>query len=210
MKTAVNFRKIMLSATRWTLPAGLALAIVAARTSGQQNPQPRPEGDPGRDAGMQEPRPDEHENRGGPEMGHRFGGRMGEMNESAGRRGGNGPGWAPTLMPPQMQQVERMRGYLDLVDKFFALARDPSESGVAAVITAGDLLRARGNEAAINFYTEILPKVSDPVVQRAIHVQLAEMYRSAGKADDAMSELAALMTGKPETITLPPTTKPSK
>src|SRR5690349_5352912 len=68
------------------------------------------------------------------------GGRMGGDGRDGGMRGpgrdGGGGG--------AMGQVELLRGYLELVDRFTHLSRDPSNAAIAAVISANEMLKSRG------------------------------------------------------------------
>src|SRR5213595_2142349 len=50
-----------------------------------------------------------------------------------GQRGGPMAG-GPMAGNPMMMQVELMRGWLDLIDRYAKLSRDPVASGVAAVV----------------------------------------------------------------------------
>jgi len=95
--------------------------------------------------------------------------------------------------PPEMQFVRLFRGYLDLVQQMTELAKDPSASGVSAVMTANDILKARSNNDAIAFFADILPSVKDPVIQRAIRLQLVDLYKNSNQHDKALVELKALI-----------------
>jgi len=95
--------------------------------------------------------------------------------------------------PPEMQVVRLFRGYLDLVQQMTELARDPSASGVSAVMTANDILKARSNNDAIAFFADILPSVKDPVIQRAIRLQLVDLYKNSNQHDKALVELKTLI-----------------
>ena len=100
-------------------------------------------------------------------------------------------------MSDRMQHVEMLRGYLELVDRFSRLASNPTNSGVAAVITATEMLKARGNDAAIEYFTKVMPDVKDASVQRAIRIQLVDLYKNSGQQDKALAELRSLMTESP-------------
>ena len=93
--------------------------------------------------------------------------------------------------PPQMLA---MRGYLELVDQYTRMSRDPQTAGVAAVLAATDILKPRGADAAIAYFNKVLPDVKNPAIKRAIHGQLADLYKQAGQQDKALEELQALMT----------------
>jgi hypothetical protein len=109
---------------------------------------------------------------------------------------------------PRMMQFERLRGYLDAVDRYAKLARDPQNSGIAAVVAANDILRPRGADVAIEFFTKLLPEVKTPAVQRAIRITLVDLYKAAGKQDQALEQLKQLMTadtsGEPSMPPPPP------
>jgi predicted negative regulator of RcsB-dependent stress response len=106
-----------------------------------------------------------------------------------------------------MKQVEMLRGYLELVDRFSHLSNSSTNSGVAAVLTASDLLKVRGNDAAIEYFTKLLPEVKDPAVQRAIRLQLADLYTNAKQSDKALEQLKALMVAEPSAA---PAAKPAQ
>ena len=88
------------------------------------------------------------------------------------RDGMGGPSDGGQGMPPMRQggpgqglragPVEQMRNYIDLIDKYHKMASDPTSAGVAAVISAGDMLRAKGPEAAIEYFTKLLAKTENP------------------------------------------------
>jgi predicted negative regulator of RcsB-dependent stress response len=99
------------------------------------------------------------------------------------------------MQPPPA--VEAMRTYIDLVMTYSRMSRDPSTAGVAAVIAATDILKPRGAQAAIDYFNGALKDVKNATVQRAIHGQLAELYKQSGQADKALDELKTLMTGAP-------------
>jgi len=104
-------------------------------------------------------------------------------------------GGRPGIM--MMEQVERMRNWLDVVDRYVRMARDPVDAGIAAVITANDLLRPRGADAAISYFTKLLPDVTNDAVKRAIRLQLIELYKASGQQDKALEHLQSLITSVP-------------
>ncbi|MEA2707853.1 MAG: hypothetical protein QOF78_454 [Phycisphaerales bacterium] len=110
--------------------------------------------------------------------------------------GMGGPGGGPGA---RMEQFEHLRGYFGVVDAFSRLSRDPAQSGIAAVISSGEILKPRGAEAGIEYFTKLLPEVKNPAVQRAIRVQLAELYKAVGKHDEALAQLRELMVSAPAT-----------
>ena len=85
-----------------------------------------------------------------------------------------------------------------------ALSRDPTQAGIAAVIGAGEILKPRGTDAAIEYFTKLLPEAKNPAVQRAIRVQLAELYKQAGKQDEALEQLRELIVTTTGDETPPP------
>jgi hypothetical protein len=115
-----------------------------------------------------------------PEMVRRF------IESQAGRPLGAGVG-----------QLDAMRTYLDVFDRYSRLSRDPTASGVAAVVTAGEILRARGADTAIAYFNKVMPDVKNESVQRAIRLQLIELYKMSGQQDKALEQLQSLMTSAP-------------
>ncbi|WP_428936876.1 tetratricopeptide repeat protein [Fontivita pretiosa] len=114
------------------------------------------------------------------------------------RPGGMGMGMrAPGAGGAEMMKLEMLRNYIDVVDRFARLARDPGAAGVAAVVSATDILRARGTDAAIEHFNKVLPDVKNGAVQRAIRIQLVDLYKQAGQADKALEQLDALMKDAP-------------
>jgi len=97
------------------------------------------------------------------------------------------------MEPPEMKFVRLFRGYLDLVQQMTDLASDPSASGVSAVMSAGDILKARSNNDAIAFLADILPSVKDPTVRRAIRLQLVDLYKESNQHDKALEQLKTLI-----------------
>lgn len=126
-------------------------------------------------------------------------GRGGGGGGRGGRGGGGGfdPNGGPGGMRGpgiEIAKYEALRAYIETVDRYSKLADDPNSSGVAAVISASDLLRQRGPDAAIEYFTKVLPNVS-PQVERAIRIQLADLYKMSGKPDMALQQYELLMRG---------------
>ena len=136
---------------------------------------------------------------GGPGMG---GPGMGPgMDGPGGRPDGMGPGGpgqgGPGAMGP-MRQFEIMRGYLEIVDRYSKISSDPTTAGIAAVVSAAEVLKPRGSDAAIEYFNKLLPEVKNESVARAIRAQLAELYKAAGQQDKSLEQLRTLITGSNE------------
>ena len=86
-----------------------------------------------------------------------------------------------------------MRGWLDLIDRYARLSRDRVACAVAAVVSADDLMRGRPPEEAIAFFNKMLDETKNETVQRAIRLQLVELYGKNNQADKALEHLRALM-----------------
>ena len=96
-----------------------------------------------------------------------------------------------------MMQVELMRSWLDLIDRYAKLSRDPVTSGVAAVVSADDLFKGRPPEQAIEYFTKLLGEVKNETVQRAIRLQLIELYGKNNDQQKALEQLRQLMIEVP-------------
>jgi hypothetical protein len=101
-------------------------------------------------------------------------------------------------------QLDAMRNYLDVFDRYSRLSRDPAAAGVAAVVTAGEILRARGADTAIAYFNKVMPDVKNEAVQRAIRLQLIELYKMSGQQDKALEQLQSLMISAPAGGTMGP------
>jgi hypothetical protein len=106
--------------------------------------------------------------------------------------GGQQDGQNPPPAGP-MRQYEMMKQYLDLVDRYATVSRDPTTAGIAAVVAATDTLRPRGSDAAIDYFTKLLPDVKNEAVTRAIRAQLADLYKQSGQQDKALEQLKMLI-----------------
>jgi hypothetical protein len=107
-------------------------------------------------------------------------------------------------MPGGMFQVDMMRNWLDLIDRYARMSRDPVASGIAAVVGANDILRAKPPEQAIDYFYKMLAQVKNEAVQRCIRIQLVELYTKTNQHDLALEQLRILMTSVPEGATMPP------
>jgi hypothetical protein len=168
---------------KWMTAAMCLNMAGASMATAQDRPKPPGGGDRGgdhRDGGPPPPPPD-----------GAGGGRPG------GPGGRGGPPGGPGMGRPDGAggQIGMMRGYLDLVEGFSRLTKDASTAGVAAVIQANDMLKPRGHDAVIAYFTKILPNVKDAAVQRAIRLELITAYKDSGQQEKAMEHLEALMTG---------------
>ena len=52
-------------------------------------------------------------------------------------------------------------------------------------------------DAAIAYFEKTLPEAKSPAVQRAIRLQLVDLYKAVGKQDQALDQLKTLMTAEP-------------
>ena len=102
-----------------------------------------------------------------------------------------------TRGPSPSDQLDRMRNWLDTVERYVRMARNPVDSAVAAVITANDILRPKGPDAAIDYFSKILPTTKNDAVQRAIRLQLIELYKAKNQPEQALEQLQSLMTSAP-------------
>ena len=179
--------------TTTTICTTLLLMAMSVSLALAQNPPPPAEGHgdrPGRreeggpPGGGPPPRgPAQAPGRGGPGMG-------------MGGPGMEGPGG---MGGGRNERFEQLRNYLGVIDAFSRQSRDASQAGIAAVISAADILKPRGTDAAIEYFSKLLPEVKNPAVQRAVRVQLAELYKAAGKQDEALEQLRALIVAEPTT-----------
>jgi len=88
-------------------------------------------------------------------------------------------------------QLRMMNDLLTLVDNYHKIASDPSAAGVAAAMGAGD--HFQNPKEAIAWYEKVLPNVKDEVIVRAIHLQLADLYKKTGDHEKALAQLEWLM-----------------
>jgi len=93
--------------------------------------------------------------------------------------------------------LDRMRNYLDIVDRYAKITQNATTAGVAAVISTTDILRPAGNQAAIDFFVKQLEETKNETIKRAIRLQLVDLYRVTGARDKALEQLKTLMTDAP-------------
>ncbi len=121
------------------------------------------------------------------------GGPMGGPGGGPGGPGGpgqGGPGRGANLPP----EVARFNAFINMVDSYAKLAKDPDAASVAAVVSAADVLRPKGAQGAIDYFTKILPDVKSPTVQRAIRLQLMDFYKTSNQPEKALEQLQLIMT----------------
>jgi hypothetical protein len=99
---------------------------------------------------------------------------------------------------PELAEIHILKGWIDLVESYTKLAKDPVAAGVAAVVSANDMLKHKGNDAAIEYFSKLMPEVKNESVQRAIRLQLVELYGKAGQPDQALEQLKVLMIQAPK------------
>jgi hypothetical protein len=183
---------------RWTLAALMAMGLAGSSAWGQEKPREREprevrggDGAPERREGDRPRERREGEDANRPQRPEE---RRGEMG-----RPGPGDAGRPRPQPgmPGQNQIEVMRNYLGMVDHYTRMAKDPSSSAIAAVVTAGDLLRPRGVDKAIEYFTKLLPEVKDKAVERAVRLQLVELHKMSGQHDQALDQLRALIVAAP-------------
>jgi hypothetical protein len=176
------------------LMGAMAGPLLAQAAEGDNRPPPPRRGDAGDRPNPPGPRDDSQED--GPRRG-------GDNQDGPPRRNG---GAVPPVGEAAAPQVRAMMGYLQLVDQYKHLTADSTAAGVAAVVTAGDILRHKGPKAAIEYFEKVLPTVKSVSVRNAIHLQLADFYRASGDDDKALEHLTALMTtaaSGPEDVAYP-------
>src|SRR6476661_301659 len=141
--------------TRWmtmALLGAMAVPVMAQEQPGNEAPPP-PRREDGRGEGRggddrpspPGPRDDRERRPDGPR-------RM----DGPGRPDGMRPNGPPNQPVPPMgeagsPQVRAMMGYLQLVEQYKHLTQDSTAAGVAAVVTAGDILRPQGAKGAIEY-----------------------------------------------------------
>jgi len=92
-------------------------------------------------------------------------------------------------------QLRLLRDLIGLIDDVNKIASSPSASGVAAVMSVKDQIKS--NEDTIAYLERLLPQTSDPAVQRAIRIQLADLYKNTGQREKALAHLERLITNRP-------------
>ncbi|MFI5381484.1 MAG: hypothetical protein ACHRHE_19475 [Tepidisphaerales bacterium] len=187
----------LMVAAALALLAGSADSVYAqADQPDVRRPAPRRDGDPaaggpvrGDRAGRLDPQDRPPRPEGGP------GGGPGMLDGP--RQPGDGLGPRPLRPIGPGATADNLRNYLEMVDRYHQVSRDPTAAGVAAVMSTVDVLRPRGAQAAIDYFTKILPNVKNDAVSRAIRLQLVELYKVTNQSDKALEVLEKLMTDAP-------------
>jgi hypothetical protein len=88
-------------------------------------------------------------------------------------------------------------------DDYGMIALDPSASGISAVKSASQLLKAQGPETAIAFFNSVLDETHNAAVTRMIHFELVDLYQQAGRPDMALEQCKWLIVHTPPMQPLP-------
>lgn len=116
---------------------------------------------------------------------------------------------APPQGPSAPAYLDLMDRYLDLMQKFTRLAQDPAAAGIAGVFGSKDLLGSDTDPSkAIAFFTSVLPEVKNEAVQRAIRIELIDLYKKSGQQDKALEQLRILITSAPPSVPHEPPAQP--
>jgi predicted negative regulator of RcsB-dependent stress response len=99
--------------------------------------------------------------------------------------------------------IEVYKGYLEVLDRVAGVAKDPQSSKVVAVFTANEVLKSKTPEESAQYYESLLSQTSDEVVQRAIRMQLANLYKDAKQTDKALEELRVMIQDTPASLNPP-------
>jgi len=184
------------------VPCFAGVLSLSAMTMAQTAPPPSPPGDHKQDGDDRRDGPPMRDGeRGGPGGDERRG--PGGPDDRGPGGNDRGPGGDRNQRPPRPDQdgkqnvppeMARFQGYLTMVGQYRKLASDPEASGVAAVVSAADILRKGGPQEAINYFTKVLPDVKQDAVRRAIRLQLIDLYKAANQPDKALEQLNVLIT----------------
>lgn len=161
----------------------MSTAAMAQNAGGQEPPPPANQGEE-----MNRP-DDRHGQGGGPGQEMRGSGEM--RGQGQGQRGPGGG-------MPRPNPLDAQRVYLDVVERFGKLANDPEASAVAAVISANELMRPKGDDATIAYFETLLTQAKNPAVKRAIRLHLIDLYRKTQKSDKALAQVEQLIKEAPE------------
>lgn len=92
--------------------------------------------------------------------------------------------------------IDVMEKYLYVVDHVTRMSENPTAAGVAAVFQAHDLLKSQP-QRAIQYFNDLLPRVRNDAVKRAIRLELAELYKNVHQDDKALEQLKELIVTTP-------------
>jgi DNA invertase Pin-like site-specific DNA recombinase len=93
-----------------------------------------------------------------------------------------------------MMHIKMMNNTLNLVDRISEITGDESRSAVAAVMSLEEHFEEP--EALVKSLEDLLTKVSDPRVKRAIRFTLADKYNEIDRPEAAREQKIALILGK--------------
>jgi len=91
-------------------------------------------------------------------------------------------------------ELEAVFGMMEIVDRLTQVAKDETASAIFAVIQVGEFMEP---EEAVDFLSKALGSVKDPVVQRVIRFQLAELAAELDQPEAAREHLMRIIVGKP-------------
>jgi thioredoxin-like negative regulator of GroEL len=98
--------------------------------------------------------------------------------------------------PPNVTVDVAQNTYLDDVYKYTYMVKDPDQTAIAALLKMKEALLSQGGpQAAIDGLEKMLTQTQSGAVQRAIHLQLIELYETAGQNDKALDEMRGLVLG---------------
>ena len=99
-------------------------------------------------------------------------------------------------------EMEQLKGYLELIERYSQITRDSTKTGAAAVIYSKELFKGAAPGVASAFYTELLTQTQDVAIQRAIRMELVDIYLHSAKPDKekAMEQLKVLLIAGPTTL----------
>ena len=101
---------------------------------------------------------------------------------------------------PEMAKIVEFiglyRSVLDVVSGVDEIASSPSASAVAAIFGVDDHFK-KDKAKSIAFLEQLLPKVKDQTVQRAIRMKLGDLYKDTGQTDKSVKQLESLILNQP-------------
>ncbi len=91
-------------------------------------------------------------------------------------------------------EIELYSELMGLVFDMTEIAENPTASGVAAVFAIED--HVESPEQAIEFLESVLEDVENPAIERAVRLQLSDMYSVEGNSQAALDQLRELITSE--------------